>query len=107
MTFVFFIYGDIQWGGQANIGFDAGDSITSFMVPSALTNLTLDIDEGSNVGVTGLYMYRVDLQSVRGPRNGEKSKLLVVYLITARNICVRQILVGKHHLSSKITQNDG
>ena len=37
MTFVFFIYGDIQWGDGANIGFNAGDGIGSFMVPGALT----------------------------------------------------------------------
>ena len=84
MTFVFFIYGDIQWGDGANIGFSAGDGTSSFMVPGALTNQTLNIDEGSNVGVTGVYIYRVDC-SVLGPRDGEKPKLLVV--LTSRNIC--------------------
>ena len=69
MTFVFFIYGDIQWGDSANVDFNAGDGTRSFMVPSALTNQTLKIDEGSNVGVTGVYIYRVDLCSVLGPNN--------------------------------------
>ena len=82
MMFVFFIYHDIQWGDGANIGFDAGDRIRFFMVPGALTNQVLNIDEGSNVGVTGLYIYRVDLCSVLGPRDGEKPKLIV----TTRNI---------------------
>ena len=27
MTFVFFIYGDIQWGDGANIGFNAGENM--------------------------------------------------------------------------------
>ena len=85
MTFVFFIYGDIQWGDGANIGFSAGDGTRSFMVPGALTNQTLNIDEGSNVGVTGVYIYRVDLRSVFGPRGGEKLKLLVI--LTTTNIC--------------------
>ena len=85
MTFVFFIYGDIQWGDDANIGFNAGDGINSFMVPDALTNQTLNVDEGSNVGVTGVYIYRVNLCSVLGPRDGEKPKLLVA--LTTRNIC--------------------
>ena len=84
MTFVFFIYGDIQWSSGANIGFDAGDGTRSFMDPRALTNQTLNIDEGSNVGVTGVYIYRVDLCSVLGPRDGEKPRLLVV--LTTRNI---------------------
>ena len=70
-TFVFFIYGDIQSGAGANIGFNAGDGTRSFMVPGALTNQVLNIDEGSNVGVTGVYIYRVDLCSVIGSKNGE------------------------------------
>ena len=78
MTFVFFIYGDIQWGDGANIGFDGQDGTRFFMVPGALTSQTLNIDEGSNVGVTGLYIYRVDLCSVLGPIDGEKPKLLLV-----------------------------
>ena len=77
MTFVFFIYGDIQWAG-ANIGFSAGDGSRSFMVPGALTNQVLKIDERSNVGVTGVYIYRVDPCSVLGPSAGKKLKLLVV-----------------------------
>jgi len=66
MTFVFFIYGEIQWSDGANIGFDAGDGTSFFMVPGALTNQTLNIDKGSNVGVTGLYIYRADC-SIIGP----------------------------------------
>ena len=90
MTFVFFIYGDIQWDDSANfdganIGFDGGDGTRSFMAPGALTSQTLNIDEGSNVGVTGLYIYRVDLCSVLGPIDGEKPKLLLV-VFTIRNI---------------------
>ena len=83
MTFVFFIYGDIQWGDDANIGFNAGDGTSSFMLPGALTNQVLNIDEGSNVGVTGVYIHRVDC-SVLGPSDGEKPQLLI--LIT-RDIC--------------------
>ena len=78
MTFVFFIYGDIQWGAGAYIGLDAGVRTWSFTFPGALTNQTLNIDERSNVGVTGVYIYRVDLCSVLGPSDGEKLKLLVV-----------------------------
>ena len=74
MTFVFFIYHTIEWGRGANVGFNAGDGTRSFTVPGALTNQVLNIDEGSNVGVTGLYIYRVDC-SVLGPNNGEKPKL--------------------------------
>ena len=103
MTFVFFIYGDIQWGRGANVGFHAGDGTRSFMDPRALTNQTLNIDEGSNVGLTGVYIYRVDLCSVLGPRDGEKPKLLVV--LTTRNICWANS--DKCYFSSQMNQNDG
>ena len=72
MTFVFFTYGDIQWGTGANIGFNAGDGMRYYMAPGALTNQTLNIDEGSSVGVRALYIYRVDLCSILGPKDGEK-----------------------------------
>ena len=58
-TFVFFIYDEIEWG-FANIGFNAGDGVRSFMVPGALTVQSRDIEEGTNVGRTGVYIYRVD-----------------------------------------------
>ena len=79
MTFVFFIYHDIQWGVGANVGFSAGDGTRFFMVQDALTNQELNIDEGSNVGVTGVYIYRVDLCSVLGPNDGEKPKISAYY----------------------------
>ena len=79
MTFVFFIYHAIQWGDGANIGFNAGDGTRFFMVQDALTNQVLNIDERSNVGVTGLYIYRVDLCSVLGPNDGEKPKISAYY----------------------------
>ena len=84
MTFVFFIYGDIQWGAGASIGFDAGDGTRYFMNPRSLSRQALNIDEGSNVGVTGVYIYRVDLCSVLAPIDGEKPKILLVVL-TIRN----------------------
>ena len=85
MTFVFFIYGDIQWGDRASIGFNAGDGTRPSMNPLALRRQALNIDEGSNVNVTGLYIYRVDLCSVLGPSDGEKPKLLLV-VFSIKNI---------------------
>ena len=76
MTFVFFIYHDIQWGVDANIGFNAGDGMRSFMLPGALTNQVLNIDGGSNVGMTGVYIYRVDCSVLIGPRDGEKPQIV-------------------------------
>ena len=71
-TFVFFIYGDIQWGYGAFIGFSAAFGARSFMVPGALTAQSRNVDNGSNVNVTGLYIYRINSCSVFGPNDGEK-----------------------------------
>ena len=71
-TFVFFIYDEVEWG-FANIGFNAGDGVRSFMVPGALTVQSRDIEEGTNVGRTGVYIYRVDRCSVLDPGNGKKA----------------------------------
>jgi len=71
-SFVFFIYRNITWG-IANIGFNAGDGVRFFMVPGALTSQTRSIEDGSNVNILGLYIYRVDQNTVFEP--GEKLKL--------------------------------
>ena len=57
---VSFIYGDIQWGGGAEIGFNAGDGLSSLAVPSSGTSATVDIETQSNVGVPGVFFYQVD-----------------------------------------------
>ena len=68
-TFVFFVYDVIEWG-FANIGFNAGDGVRSFMLPGALTVQSRDIQERSNVGRTGVFIYRVDQCSIIGPDDG-------------------------------------
>ena len=67
-TFVLFIYANIQWGNRATIGFNAGDGVRSIVV----TTRPRDVETGSNVGVTGLYINRIDLSSILSPSNGEK-----------------------------------
>ena len=57
---VSFIYGDIQWGQRAEIGFNAGDGLSSLTVPSSGTSATVDIETQSNVGVPGVFFYQVD-----------------------------------------------
>ena len=58
-TIAVFIYYNINWGAGAQIGFYAGDGYTSFMFPEALSNQTLNIDERSNVGEPGVFVYRI------------------------------------------------
>ena len=82
-TFVFFIYGDIEWGDDANIGFNAGDGVRSFMLPGALTNQSMNVEDGSNVDVRGLYIYRVDLSSILDPNDGKKLKIIASIVHTS------------------------
>ena len=63
VSFVLYLYSNIEWG-VANIGFNAGDNVRSFMVPGARTFQTRNIENGSNVNIPGLYMYRVDRRLV-------------------------------------------
>ena len=65
-SFVFFTYTDIQWG-EGGIGFDAGDGRRSFTLPGSRTAATRDIERTSNVGVAGVYAFRVDLPEIVGP----------------------------------------
>ena len=67
-SFVFFVYDSIEWG-FANIGFNAGDSRRFFMAPGALTSLTRNFENGSNVDIPGLYIYRVDQRLVFNGEN--------------------------------------
>ena len=77
LTFVFFIYADIQWGDGAKIGIIAESGARVFDFTGSRTNQAVNIDEGSNVDVTGVYIYQVDC-SLLSPRDGEASKLLII-----------------------------
>ncbi len=59
-SFVLFLYGDIQWGENAQIGFNAGDNVRSISVSEALTPDTVDIEFHSNINITGAYLFQVD-----------------------------------------------
>ena len=59
-TVAAFIYDNIQRGDGAQIGFNAGDGLTSFTLPIALSSLTLTIDDCSNVGQPGVFVFRID-----------------------------------------------
>lgn len=71
-SYVFFIYGDVQSGSGANIGFNPSRLTSApgsrpFMIPQALTNATVDIETTSNAGIPGLYAFRVDGASIIQP----------------------------------------
>ena len=62
-TLAVFIYKDINWGQRAQIGFNVGDGYTAFVFPEALSDETRSIDEYSNVGEPGVFIYRIDGRS--------------------------------------------
>ena len=62
-TLAVFIYKDINWGQRAQIGFNVGDGYTAFIFPEALSDVTRNIDEYSNVGEPGVFIYRIDGRS--------------------------------------------
>ena len=61
------------------MGFDAGDGMRSFSLPGSLTPAARDVEHGSNVGVEGLYAYRVDLPEIIGP-GGERGQGILPYI---------------------------
>ena len=79
LSFVIFLYadGEIQWttgdasegtdglgGTPAQVGFDAGDGIRYFAVPSSQTDEIINIADTSNVGIPGMWIFRIDGQEV-------------------------------------------
>ena len=70
MTYVMFLYEDIQWGSaQTTIGFNAGDRSQSITLPESLTTEgVLNLENTTNVGIPGVYIFRVD-QAIPGKIN--------------------------------------
>ena len=73
-SFVIFLYAHerIQWttgdssngfnglgGNEAVAGINAGDGINFFTIPGSLTPDIINIDETSNVGMPGIWMFQV------------------------------------------------
>ena len=64
VSFVVFLYGDMEWGENAQIGFNAGDFVRSFSLPESLTADTVDIELRSNINEEGVFVFRVDSKSL-------------------------------------------
>ncbi|XP_022088953.1 sushi domain-containing protein 2-like [Acanthaster planci] len=74
-SFAVYNYDEIRWttgtasggdssnglgGTPAQVGFNAGDGFTFYAVPKSRTDEIVDIDEDSNVGTTGRFLFRID-----------------------------------------------
>ena len=56
-----FLYADIQWisSDPALAGINAGDGVNHVTIPGSQTSRILNIGETSNVGVPGIWIFRV------------------------------------------------
>ena len=55
-----FLYGDIQWiNGVALAGINAGDGMNHITIPGSLTSSIVNIEETSNVGIPGVWIFRI------------------------------------------------
>ena len=57
-----FLYADIQWSTPffgALAGMNAGDRYQHVTVPGSLTSKILNIEETSNVGIPGVWIFKI------------------------------------------------
>ena len=63
-SFVFFLYGDGEInsysGYRAQVGLNAGNGVDFITVEGSLTSDIFNIDEDSNVGCPGVFVFQVD-----------------------------------------------
>ncbi len=62
LSYVTFLYDDIQWtdSGRALAGINGSDGVRSVTLPGSGTEDIRNLTTTSNVGVEGVWMYRVD-----------------------------------------------
>ncbi|XP_038045494.1 uncharacterized protein LOC119720051 isoform X4 [Patiria miniata] len=68
-SFAMFNYEDIQWSyaQRDQVGFDAGDGVNFYLISEARTADIVNIDERSNIGIRGRWLFRIDQSSVELP----------------------------------------
>ncbi len=69
LSYVTFLYDDIQWtdSGRALAGINAGDGVRSVNLPESLSDDIRNLVTTSNMGVDGMWMYRVDSSDIISP----------------------------------------
>ena len=69
------------------MGFNAGDGVNYFVVPSSRTPEVADIEETSNVDVPGRWIFRIDLATIDSGKcntGGRCEAISQIFLITGR-----------------------
>ena len=95
LSFIFFIYIDINWGGSTQLGFNAGDGIHSFTLHEAFNFTAIrNLASTSNVDIPGFYLFRVDSQQILRPIGKPKKLCGCRALVGNNTVTVRaQVLL--------------
>lgn len=93
-TFAVFLYLDINWttgdnhggtdgigGTPAQVGFDAGNQIQYHVLNGSLTDEIINIEERSNIGIPGIYMWQINGGSVRQSGEGQLSVSVLMHTL--------------------------
>ena len=76
-SFVFFLYGDGEinsyFSRRAQVGLNAGNGIDFISVNGSLTSSIFNIDQESNVGCPGVFVFQVN-GGVQQPESGRNGK---------------------------------
>ncbi|KFD68230.1 hypothetical protein M514_03139 [Trichuris suis] len=59
-TFAHFIYNELNWHGNATIGFNKGDGRIYFNMPWSGGSQALNVKENSNMGIPGEWLFKLD-----------------------------------------------
>ena len=85
-----YVHGGIQWTtGQSSreidalAGINAGDGVNSVTIPGSLTPDIINITQTSNVGIPGVWMFRV----------GEGMCIIYAILLVAQLILIRYVCI--------------
>ena len=66
-TYVMFLYGEMGWGREPTIGFNAGDFTCGYTLPqSAYGGSVSNLTSSSNFGQPGTFLFRVDQNDIIG-----------------------------------------
>ena len=85
-SFVFFLYGDGEInsysGYRAQVGLNAGNGVDFISVNGSLTNSIFNIDQESNVGCPGVFVFQVNggVQQPESGRYGKFYHLMSMYM---------------------------
>ena len=64
ISYVLFIYQDVQWGSFSTIGFQSSNGTNIFELPFSRSEETVNVDSLTNAGRDGVFVYRVDGEGV-------------------------------------------